>query len=379
MFIIVLALITGINLFPLFVHAPSVWHVQGIYVQSCILIMFCWTFFEKQKFIEPKNIPIGLLALWVGALTTFICFLAQMRGKIDVHHFFPFFNFLCLLFMYRVIVRYLNKGQLELTQAYLRWVYIGTMVLCVLQYFGLSQFFTLLHPDYQDGNLKNNLVSGMIGNGTHLAGFLGIGVPLFLTWKREDMLCLSLLGIILLTMTGETKGDIAVSGIVVAVTTMSYYFWQANKRGFWTFVFILASGIWVTTQILPDGKIVQLLNDNGRFGWWSRYWELAKPMFMTGAGLGSVELVSRKTDLPQKLHFEYLQFLVEIGLIGVVLIGNAVYWFMGIKAKTREAMVYKAMVFGFLINCFFTYPAHLWLTSTYAMISYACVIALKER
>ncbi len=52
--------------------------------------------------------------------------------------------------------------------------------------------------------------------------------------------------------------------------------------------------------------------------------------------------------------------------------------FMKNKAENRLELTLKTIVVGFLVSCFFNYPAHLWLPATWVMFFYAAFYALKN-
>src|SRR3990167_9867154 len=157
------------------------------------MMAFAGSFIEKSKQRLISNWPLGCLILWVGLQTAYICWQSQIQGRYDVKHFFPYFNFICLLFLYQMIVQYLDKVKIEKILVSMKYVVIVTLFMCVLQKFGLSQFFDLLkdRPENIGKGFQslNNPVVGFLGNVTHLSGFLGSTIPLFL-WKskREDLL-----------------------------------------------------------------------------------------------------------------------------------------------------------------------------------------------
>jgi len=368
MFYLISILIIGTSFAPFIFHRLDIWHSQGMWVQICLCVAFSWSFFEKKREIKCPNIPMGLLHLWVGLFTGYICYVSQVNGKYNIDNFLPYFNFLCLLIFYNLIVQHLNSKQIEKILEMFRYVIIGTMILCVLQYFNLGQFFKMFSPE--NANYNNNPIVGMIGNGTHLSGFLASTVPLFL-WKarKEDWLALALMGLIL-TQTGSSLGDPAVSGFIVAFVVVCYFY-----RKIWL-VPIGAMAV-IGLCVFKDLKI---LSDNGRFAIWKTYLDLFKQMPLTGTGLGTVNNIYKHTPTPnaRHLHMEFFQYTFELGLIGIVLIANVVKGFFSNNTDDKISLVLKGCVLGFLVSCCFNYPAHLWLPSTFALFCYASLYAIKN-
>lgn len=363
------------------------WHAQGFWVQAGILLLFTGSFFQKGNKVVVGNKPLGALHIWVGAQTLYFCFMSQVASKYDTSHFFPYFNFVCLLLLYKFIVEYLNKEMIERILEYMRWLLIVTCFLCTLQYFGLSQFFDFIRKDHPSFFEQfNNLVTGFIGNGTHLSGFLATCVPiLFLKWRRENFLIIILIFLIL-TQAGTNKYDPSASGFCVLILISYFYLYFKNRKAFWwaglvgfisviTLFCIFSETAWFGKFLRPTGRMLL----------WSYYLPLFKRFAITGTGLGTINEVfkaigSRGEALglnARHLHLEYYHFALELGLIGLVLILNLIKEFFN-GENEDTTLVLKTIVLGFLISCLFNFPAHLWLPSTYAMFAYASVYAIKN-
>lgn len=378
MFLLLAIMLIGVNIAPFLFAKLDFWHAQGFWVQSCILVMFCFSIFLRPRNKRLNNLPLGIFTLWVGLNTAFFCFLSQMKGKYDVSHFFPFFNILCLVILYKMIVDYLTYIEISRLVMVLRYVIIFTMFMCVLQYFGLSQFFALVEPN---NNYHNNPVVGFIANPTHLSGFLGMMVPIFLIRRvREDYLALILMALILCFMTGTTKGDVAISGIIVAIVVTGFYlFFTERIKAYWFGGSVIVLSI-IGLLFLPHHTIERLLADNGRIGWFLYYWDYFKQMPFTGTGLGFINQFYKHSEYPlmRHLHMEYFQLAFELGIIALILFGWMIKNFFELKKKNNfEFISLQAVVLGFLVSCCFNYPAHLWLPATYALFAYASVYAMN--
>jgi len=380
MIYLILITVIGLNIAPfVFLLHLDTWQSQEVWAFLGILVCYSWSFFEKPKFTSPKNLSLGLLHLWIGGYTLVIFAVTLKKGSINPEFLKQYVCFFGILMLYKIITEYLTRENFYLMFKFLKYSTIVTLLLCVLQHFGLSQFFTLLHPNYQGGVYINNLVSGFIGNGTHLAGFLGMCIPLFLyEWKREDKLSFILIWIVLLALTGQTKGDVSIGGIVAGICATAYYLFYARRKWFWALVISLVLGLVWTYWKVPSDKYALFLCSQGRIDWWKDYAIASRHMFITGVGLGSVYLTGKNSSFPLHLHFEYLQFLVEIGMVGLVLIIGIIMDFLRVKADNLGLM-YKSIFFGFLISAFFNYPMHLWLIAMYGCVAYSASIALGER
>jgi len=378
MFYLILITLIGINIAPHIFFKHNIWEAQGMWAQLGILICFSWTFIEKQKFEEPKNMSIGLMHFWVGLMTWVWCSYVALKGSAPIHPILGYFNFLCIVMFYRIIVQYLNIRDFMVVYEFLRYSIIATLLVCVLQYFGFSQFFILLHPDYQGGTFINNLVCGFLGNGTHLSGFLAMCLPLFFFKRnREDWLSIILL-LLVLGICGQNKGDMPISGVVVAVSVTLYYVFHVKRPLFWIFAGIIGL-VGVSSYFLAsEGYLETFLRPQGRLVWWMDFILAAQSKFISGIGVGSVLLTGIKTEYPKHLHNEYIQFLVEIGLAGLILMVGVILDF--VKTEVHPlGLIYKTIFIGFLVSAVFTYPMHLWLPTMYACFCYAAVMALKEK
>lgn len=376
MFYIISFLILGISFSPLFLKVPDIWHCQGIFAQTIIMAAFAWSFIEQGKQKLVKNWPLGCLILWTGLQTAYICWQSQIQGRYDVKHFLVYFNFICLLVLYQLIVQYLNKDKIHKILILMKYVVIVTLFMCVLQRFGMAQFFDLLRerPENigKDMNMLNNPVVGFIGNGTHLSGFLASTIPIFL-WqrKREDWMALGLMALVLMDC-GTTIGLPSIAGLLTVLCVSVY--WFKNK--------------WLTAlaMIVLIGAFIGFLNGipffsaTGRIAIWEYYWGIFTKMPITGFGLGTVNILYPHTSIPnaRHVHLEYLQYGVEIGLIGLTCILGMVNQFFHMVAKDKTELCLKACILGFLITGFLNYPSKLWLVSTWACFWWSSLYAIRN-
>ena len=378
MFYIIATAIIGMNIAPFIFQKLDIWHAQGFWVQTCLALMVSWSFFQKPRNVPKSNVPLGLLHLWIAANVLFICFFGQIQRRFDTVHFFPYFNFLCILFLYRFIVLYLSKEQVIKIMGWMKTAIIFTLFVCVLQRFNVSQFFKLATTHHT----HNNLVTGLLGNGTHLSGLLGMCSPLFF-WRmrRVDILALVLTGLVLL-YTGTTIGDPSISGFVIALL-LFIFFYKKSPRLVATIILLIGTGFLFLYPHIP--KI--FFGMQSRPDLWKYFWPVVQAYFVTGIGLGGYALI-RKMHNPYltpnvlagqatHLHFEFYEALLEIGIIGLTLILNVIRVFIWDKSENREQLVLKSIVIGFLLSCCFNFPAHLWMPSVIAMFSYAGFQVLK--
>jgi len=371
MFIVTLITILGINIAPFVFPQVNIWHAQGFWTQMCIAIMFAWSFFKRSE-RDSKNIPLGLLFMWVTINVGFVCFLSLMRDKYDTVHFFPYFNFLCLLIFYTIITKYLTIVHIKVIMEGMRYVVFATIAICVLQIFNLSQFFELI--PVAPGVKHDNIVTGFIGNGTHLSGFLASCFPLLL-WKMKKLDVLAIIALlIVLLFTGTTIGDPSISGFAI-IPLLTIFYYKRKWKVIVPLLLLLAMGAYLAYPHIPE----QFFHPQSRFSIWAKYWPLFRHFPVTGVGLGSMRIIAPQVyPKATHLHLEYFEFAFELGIIGLAFILNLIYHFIKDKSVTRLQLVLKTMVLGFLLSCFFNFPAHLWLPSMYAMFAYAGYNLIKE-
>lgn len=372
MLILTLILLVGVNAVPFILPGFYIWLAQGLWVQGTLGIMLSFSFFLRPKFVQKMNIPLGLLHLWVMLVTLYFCYQSQSKGMYEMKKFLPYFNFLCIILLYKFITEYLTKENIILIMKYLRYTVIATLFMTVLQILNIAQFYKLL----TNHHTHNNIVTGFIGNGTHLSGFLASCIPLFL-WKckREDWLCLILM-LIVLCFCGTTIGDPAISGFIIFALIWLFYF-KKNYVVLFSTIICFGCISYYAIPYLPSN----FLGFNGRVSAWKPFWEIFKHYPITGTGLGSVAITSAKMGKPefQHMHMEYFHYGYELGLIGLALIINLINNFVRDKAETKEQLVLKSMVVGFLLSSCFNYPSHLWLPVTWVIFAYSGFQVLKRR
>jgi hypothetical protein len=276
----------------------------------------------------------------------------------------PFFNLLCLVILYKIIVEYLDEDSIRKILRYFKFSVVILLLYCVLQQYSFDEFFRstdIVGPD--------RLV-GTIGNQSHLAGLLAIVQPVFFSKGLLDILCLVLLwGVIILT--GSASGVVA--GVVVLL------FWLLNNSKKW---FTLASISAVSLGVIGFIKFRSFFNPYGRIDIWTKAIEILKNKQITGAGLGSFgSLKIMNPDHWQHLHCEPYQIALEIGIVGLILGIWCIFDYFQVFFHLRKSPVsvkLTGMMIGFFLVSLVSFPGHLWLISTIVMFAYASLYALKN-
>lgn len=347
------------------------WIGHGFYVYALVLTGLAYSLFENQKEVWVKNLPLCLVFIYVNLFSLLLIYQGFVRKVYLIDIMFPYMNFLVFIIFYRLCLN-LGRAEIEKILDGLRMVVIITCVTCTLQVLGLSQFFNLLSEDYLKfyEHEYNNLVVGFIGNPTLLSGYLAMCIPLFLYRRtREDWLGLALLLTVLL-FAGTKAGEPALSGMIVA--WVIFFFYCPKK---WVYILLTTLFVLCITPFIPHF----MFSDSGRVKWIMEALPYMKAQFVTGYGLGAVGNLYKQGKIStQNLHVEYLQYIFELGLIGLILILNCIKSFLEIYTNDSLMKCLKAVVIGFIVNCFFNYHSHLWMSNLLAMFCYASFFAIEN-
>ncbi len=343
-------------------RSVDIWHGQGQFVQISILLLFCYSFFEKPKYVQILNKPLGSFVCWAGLITAYSWIKVFSTSQhYPVKIFMPFFNLLCLVLFYKLTVEYLNSISIEKILKWFKYSVILLLLYCTLQYFKLDEFFKGL-------NDTGDQLVGTIGNPMHLAGLLAIVQPLFFKKSRENILSLILLWLVILA-TGSATGLVA--GIAVVL------FWLFFKRRKLAIGF---SAVSVISLIILHLTNKTFFFNSDRFRVWGLVCKAIKNKFITGFGLGTYGL-SKISDTGihwQHVHNEYLQAIFELGLVGLILTLWCIWDYFKIfkSLKTDLTIRLASIFFGFCLLCGVTFFSHLWVTSTIGVFVYGSLYCL---
>ena len=353
----------------LFFRQVDIWHGQGQFVQVGILVLCACSFFEKPKYVQILNKPLGSFILWAGLLTSYYWIVNFSKTQhYPVKIFFPFFNLLCAIWLYKLIVEYLDREKIEKIFKYFKYSILLVLFYCVLQYLNLDQFFKWL--DHPLGDI--DALVGTIGNQSHLAGLLAIVQPLFFSKKREDILSLVLLWLVIF-LTGSASGVIFGFGVLL--------FWLFFKNFKLAIDLSIVGIIALVFFIKTHGSF---FNPTGRLEIWATAFGKFKTQAITGTGIGSFGLLNiQQQGTWRHLHNEYYQVAFELGIIGLVLlIWCVIDYFKKFNIiKTDLTIKLASMFFGFCLLSSLNFVGHLWQTSIIAIFAYAgiyCILNEKR-
>ncbi len=342
----------------------DVWHGSGQFVQVGILILFCYSFFEKPKYSQV-NKPLGAFLLWAGLSVSYWWVkVLLLTNNYPVKILLPFFNLLCLVLLYKLIVENLNKEGIDRIIKYFRYSLVLFLVYCGLQYFNLDEFLKSITG-------KDEIV-GTIGNQGHLAGYLAIVQPILFKKKLTHILPLILLWIFIIL--SNSASGIAV-GIAVILFSLFFY-----KKFSW--FYSLVGCLFVAIPIVAI-KYPLFFADNQRFRIWGEAYNLIKDKAVTGYSLGyfsALKIPAVGGGNFRHVHNEYLQVTLELGLVGLVLALWLIWdYFNRFKRDINDTSIKLASIFfGFCVLSLFSFPGHLWVVSTFALFSYAGMYVKNE-
>ena len=201
------------------------------------------------------------------------------------------------------------------------WVGIAMSAYCILQSFGIDQFFAdaatqaRLHtPSYK--------ICGTLGHPTLVSAFIAMIIPLSFYLKKYWASALMLVAVII------TKSDIAAGALVLSLI---FYIGLRNKKtAIITAILttILASALTFAYVTTPFKAYIK---DSGRFAMWADVFKSTnKPAInglkqkypITGIGIGSFGKIYHTKDKNNtwyQAHNEYLETYYNTGVIGFIL------------------------------------------------------------
>ena len=242
---------------------------------------------------------------------------------------------IALLAAYIMATRFLQT--MVAVQHLTQWFTLSLLLTCLYglgQWVGLDQFYVQGTSGGVMGHLWSGL-RGSFGNPEHFGLYLALLCPLLLLFagRKSLMVFALLMGVLYLTY---SKG----SWLIAAITLSTYGFlrgWTQTTR-WWRVALVAVTGIGLVC--LGYGVFSLAVGDE-RVTLWQTVWgflDAKQPggsvkavASWTGRGLGSFALLmSRQPDewLRQTTwaHNEWLQGLMQLGVIGVLLVGGVVAW-----------------------------------------------------
>lgn len=268
------------------------------------------------------------------------------------------------LFGYLALKEYFKKhGSDEVINLML---FVGVVMAgyCILQFFGLDQFFKVKADIYQAGMSpiqklmrfdSPNHVGGTLGNPTIVSPFIAMLIPLAIKRKRWGFVATKIVSLIL-----ACSMVALVSLIVIAFVYLAYTNWKI------ALVVALLFSATLGIGYVAKPSVRAKLNDNGRFGMWvkilkdvkqTKLSKLRGNYALTGHGVGSFKHIfstTRKNNFHQA-HNEYLEILFNHGILGLGLL--LMYLFVFIKMNIPAD---KHLMASFICICFCAVGTFVW-------------------
>ena len=162
----------------------------------------------------------------------------------------------------------------------------------------------------------------------------------------------------------------------------AYWAWHSNRKWLWVVgIASLAGLVWLLTHL-------DLFNPHGRLKAWGMFYQMFQRRPITGLGAGSIMEFSRTiTDGTnffygwRHVHMEFFQAAIEYGIIGLGIIFWGIWDVIKIYSRHLNNPMLVALSgvgIAFLINCLVNFPAHLWVTGSYAFVAYCAAYILDS-
>jgi O-antigen ligase len=235
-------------------------------------------------------------------------------------------------------------------------------VLRTLAYFGFGlAVFSLLQTAAWNGKLywfreiTGSSPFGPFVNRNHYAGLIGLLVPLslglaFTRKSRERQLLFGFMGLIMsvsLFLSLSRGGIISFFAGLALFTLLLLWNKLGVKRRWWplaAFIFILFSYLlYLGIDPVIDRFYKTDISKEARFAVWAETLSAFKDFYLTGCGLGTFVYVfplyspEAVTLIYDHAHNDYLEFILEAGITGVVLLLTFLFFlFNCIFGGTRE-------------------------------------------
>lgn len=260
----------------------------------------------------------------------------------------------------------------------LRWMArlaVALSVYGICQHLNFDQFFTsLVDHGVHDAVLQNRRVLGTIGNPSHFAAYLSCAWPILLAQKGPQWWLGR--GVLLLAVIWTFSW-----GGVLAILLISLWWIRRHRMVLWALVGLTSLGLGVLW--LVNAEYFSL---SGRWERWGLFLSLFRKTIVTGAGPGALMNLSQGITDPnhplyhwRHAHNEYLQVLIEEGVVGLALIG----WMLSDWAKKawvmrddHTAATLLAVLAAFLCNSLYNFPAHLWIMGSIGLFAYGGMYVL---
>ncbi len=288
--------------------------------------------------------------------------------------------FLLLLPILPLIVSNIKKRDID--KIFYLIVILGTLlsIYGVFQYFGID--FSFWH-----GNISRNRVFGLFGNVNYFAIYLvpSFCLSLFYLFNKRGVSKIFFFIIFLFNLLAiffTFTRSVYLGSFISLIYILFIYKVRPKKKWVWTFLFLLFIFFIVVYRYELFNKMILLLAHRGsierRFFLWRIGFSMIdiKTLFL-GKGLGfygymfpyyqglfvrSFNIYRYPSSVSFYPHNEYLGFLIELGIFGVLLFLGIVYFFLRqvlIEKDNLYSLTSSSVIIAYLVISFFSFPLHL--------------------
>jgi O-antigen ligase len=338
--------------------------LKNLWLRAFIVYLFCWTIYLFLRSLISPGIHFNVapqtgmsILLYVLSGAVIVKFVSI--SKLSDEKFYHVIIIAVLLQVFMAIIQYLG---------FYPWEWL------------LSHFIVTAQTTADVGPFR-----GTLGNRDILGCFLGVSIPMFLSWtavKQYQNILIKALTVLVIAILLFSPSP----GTVAALIGMGVYYFQKNK--FSLLIAFMAAAIYAIIYILTSyhladfmaapAQLKGLINtgtvaapDGGRLWKWMLAFSqiIQSPeTFIFGSGPGAF------WGKKYPLHNEYIQCWFEIGLVGLVLMLGYVMSTFNYLIKSKNMVLLSAFTIV-CIDAGANYPLHI---ATTAFL--ICIIAgLIER
>jgi len=254
------------------------------------------------------------------------------------------------------LIYFQSDALLHQVTQWMCWVATLVAVYGLLQAINLDQFYA---PSQAGKTFGNNIYAGF-GNPGYLAVYLACLLPLFFIFAPRRYLVYAAIVLLTIYLT-HTRYAWAIVGVGLTASMLARW-WVRCQR--WMQLVLISfctaslGGLgWIGWTILQTDD--RLMIWKGVFTMLSKY-QTKRALVMTGYGLDSFGMLMGESL--RWAHNEWIQLLVEIGVIGVVLLAGMVIWSVryGWKGATQSIIVsgWFGVWIAFLAASLVHFPGH---------------------
>jgi hypothetical protein len=344
--------------------------------------MQCWVLSLVGIHVTSKRLlgmlPAGLwwVVLWATGLSVWMLTVQATPGQPYSSGLLLGIGHLWIVGLALLVMSTWSKTFLSTLATALFWSGIGLICYGVLQMLNLDQFFS---PVTIAGEInpqtRTDWLVGMIGNPTHFACQLAIWLPF--AWLQSGWKKLWMLPALMLMVCANSSIALAtVCGLGWLMLWHHHRLWAG-----------LLAGVGSLLLLVVRCEGLSWLNPHGRWETWQAWWPMIQQRPILGSGLGFVQHISQQLPAThplagwKQLHNEYYQLWMELGLLGLALVGWAGWQLWQRRTQTAWSPLRQAYGQAFVACCLtatLNFSWHLWQLGGWGLVGLAGWLALTE-